>query len=170
MPQSANKPAFLNVSGRRGRGIVTTARPRKRGSDQKPRATKRETGSKCAGACGAKRSLDATAFKPKNTAETSAANTATSQACLDVGLDGIIKSPVLPKMHRLFMVRSGETASNSSIYSSQESLSFLTQHVRDVIANAQRGLIASCIPAKLLRSPSAAERLDQQDAGFHASI
>jgi hypothetical protein len=32
--------------------------------------------------------LDATAFKPKNMAETSAAITATSQACLDVGLDG----------------------------------------------------------------------------------
>src|SRR5580704_17316613 len=88
MPQSANKPASLNVSGGRGRGIVTNTRPRKRGSDQKPRATKRETASKCAAACGAKRSLDATAFKPKKTAETSAASTATSQACLDVGLGG----------------------------------------------------------------------------------
>jgi hypothetical protein len=45
--------------------------------------------SKCGGASGEKRSLDATAFNPKNAAKSSAVNTATSQACLDGGLDDL---------------------------------------------------------------------------------
>ena len=40
--------------------------------------------------CRENRSLDATAFNPKNSAEISAANTAANQACVDVGFDASI--------------------------------------------------------------------------------
>jgi hypothetical protein len=85
----ANKAAFFHVSRGRGRGIVAKARTRNNGSDQKPRATKRETASKCAVATGENRNLEATAFNPKNTDETSAANTAINQVCFDTGINGM---------------------------------------------------------------------------------
>jgi hypothetical protein len=91
----ANKPALLHVSGGRACGIVAKARTINRGSDQNPRATKRETASKCAGAAGENRSLDATAFNPKNSAEISAANTAASQVCVDAGFDASIMDRAL---------------------------------------------------------------------------
>src|SRR3984893_1054955 len=95
MPHMANKPPFLHVSGGRACGTVAKARTRNRGSDQKPRATKRETASKCAGAAGENRSLDATAFNPTKGAEISTANTAASQVCFDVGFDASIMDRAL---------------------------------------------------------------------------
>jgi hypothetical protein len=75
--------------------MVAKARTRNRGSDQNPRATKRETASKCAGAAGENRSLDATAFNPKNSAEISVANTAASQLCVDPGFDASVMGRAL---------------------------------------------------------------------------